>query len=299
MPAGHTEVLPPESLRQALLKDAGSISMMPDVATRALEISRDPERGLRDFSTIVEQDVGLTTSILRLANSALFAPPRPITSLHRAVAQLGLKQCKNLILAASIDSLIRRLSAEQLFVREELSRHAFVTAVAAYHLNRALELPFGGEEFTAGLIHDVGRVLLAIAAPHEFAQADRLEFADEEATMKNERAVLGTDHCEFGTWFAQHNGLPAELVSVIRSHHAPDPAETHLPLVLLTAAADHMANHLQRPQAGRAYDAAGNLAVWRLDSFVKPGTMDRFHALAPSVLTGTLNDAEALLKLAA
>src|SRR5690606_9800537 len=99
--------------------------------TQALAVARDPNRDIGDFASIVERDVGLTAQILRIANSATFAPPKPIVSLHLAVVRLGLNHCRNLIIAATVGNLIHKLTAHQQAAREALWQHGFTTAVIA------------------------------------------------------------------------------------------------------------------------------------------------------------------------
>lgn len=290
---------PPLDLQPRLSGQADALSMMPKVAEKALDIARDPSRGIADFAAVIEQDIGLTSRILRLANSAMFAPPKPITSLHQAVVRLGVKQCKSLIMAASVSSMMNRLSDDQVCVREQLWKHSFFTGVVAVHMARGLGLSFSGEEFTAGLMHDMGRTLLAIAAPERFREADPLDFDETGDVLSRERAIFQTDHCEFGAWYASRNQLPAELVSVIWHHHHPEEAAEHRALVLLTAAADHVANYLQRSLGGAPYDAGTNRAVSMLEAAGHPQAHERFRTLAPQLMEGAVHDAMELMKLAA
>src|SRR5262249_44828148 len=137
-------------------------------------------------------------------------------------------------------------------------RHSFLTACLCRQLNQAFELGFRGEEFSCGLSHDLGRILIAIGVPGHFDAADPMDFLESPAVLEHERGILGVDHCQFGAWFATMNQLPPSLVSGIELHHTPGEVEGHQRLVALVSAADDLANHLQREQSLEGYDLATN-----------------------------------------
>jgi HD-like signal output (HDOD) protein len=297
--AGLDVAPPPLSLQSELKRKADSLAMLPEVARQAMDIARDPSRGIADFSAVVERDLSLTASILKLANSPLFAPTQSITSLHQAVTRIGIRQCKNLILTASIGSLMRKLSNEQVAIREHFFRHSFLTALLAVAINRELRLGFFGEEFTAGLIHDLGRTLLAIAAPPEtFEQADPVDFDELDDVLIRERNILGSDHCALGAWYASENDLPDELIACIMFHHDPAQApEEHRRLVLLTSTADHISNHLQRALDVERYELESNLAFALLAKSSRPGTLDRMRDAAPDLIQKSVQDCVEMMSL--
>jgi hypothetical protein len=111
-----------------------------------------------------------------------------------------------------------------------------------------------------------------------------MDFVEGSVVLLRERAVLGTDHCAFGAWFATANHLPPPLVSYVGFHHTPDRAEAHRPLVALVAAADDLANHYQMGQTCDGYDPAAD-AGWPL---LAPdvGRGRSLAALAAEVLAG-------------
>lgn len=249
---------PPDKLKQALLKRSDELAMLPAVATEALELAKDPDCVTAEFAGIIERDVKLATEILSMSNSVYFAASAPVASLRQAVVRLGLRQCRNLILTSSASSLMKNMPLEQEWVREVIWQHSFRTAKAASYINKRLKMGFEGEEFTAGLLHDFGRLLLAVAAPDLFAKADPLSFEENGECLSAENKILGIDHCAFGAWFAAHNGLPRALVASIELHHLP---ETHHPdgkLIALVAAADHVANYFQAHEEAGEYDVGLN-----------------------------------------
>lgn len=264
--ATSTSLDPSKEIRVRLLWKIDQLQMLPSLAVQALEIANSSEGSIKDFTTLVEQDMTLAADMLRMANSMVYSRGTPMLSLHQAVVRLGFRQCKNLILASSANSLMMQLTAKEEHIRKVMWSHSFLTASMASFLNRAMNFGFQGEEFIAGLIHDIGRILLALVEPSRFPKADRMDFEESGNTVQatildRERCLLGTDHCAMGAWFVEYSGLPISLADVVRHHHNFSRDMANRPLTALTAVADHMANHLQRHGSPEGYDPETNLGL--------------------------------------
>lgn len=262
--------------------------MLPTVAIEALEIAKDPRCTIREFSRIVERDLRLATEIIAQSNSVLFSPDRPITSLHQSVLRLGFKQCQNLILSASFSSLMQRLPLEGRLAQELLWRHSMTTAITSVQLNRLLGLGFYGEDFTAGLIHDMGRMLIAASYPDRFEEIDPLDFEEADGITQAEREILGTDHCAIGAWYAEQNRLPIELREVMLAHHGDHEATINRRLVALTMASDHIANYIQTLAPASEYPYQDNPGLQRLEELGSPGVVERVGELCASLITDVI-----------
>lgn len=288
-----TDAFVPPALADNLLCRAGDLRMLPAIAMQALDVANDPDCTIAEFTAVVEHDVKLASDLLRVANSSLyFRGGRRVGNLHQAVVRLGFAQCKNLIISSSVASLIKRMTLEEEWIHDVLWRHSFLTAVLAVNLNRALGLGFQGEEFTAGLIHDLGRILLAVVTPGMFSQLDPLDFDESPTLLDRERSLIGTTHADFGAWYAEHNRLPPELVEAVRYHHTPHLAGKHVRLAAVVAVADHMANHHQRTGEALGYDATANEHLIHLEQPGSRRMTDRFQAIAPVVLDESGRDME-------
>lgn len=270
--------------------------MLPTVAMEALEIAKTPHCTIGEFSRIIERDLRLATEIIAQSNSILFSPNQPVTSLHQSVLRLGFKQCQNLILSASVSSLMQRLPLESRLAQELLWRHSITTAITSVHLNRLLGLGFQGEDFTAGLIHDMGRMLIAVAYPDRLEEIDPLDFEESEGVTQAERDVLGTDHCAIGAWYADENRLPIELREVLLAHHGDHSVMINHRLVALTMASDHIANYIQRHEPTAEYPFRTNPGLRRLEEIGLPGAVERVGELSESLLTDVINQALDLAK---
>lgn len=293
--AAEVDLTPPAKLVQALSKRGGQLRMLPAVAQEALELLSNPSCSLPKFVAVVKRDVKLTADVLKIANSALYCPVTPILDLGRCVMRIGFRECQNLIMAASVSSLMHRVAVSQAWVREALWRHSFTTALLATRLNRTLALGFQGEEFTAGLLHDFGRILFAVALPETFTEFDPVDFDESSELLEREFEATGTDHCRFGAWFARGNQLPPPITEVLQFHHQPERAETATRLTALIAVADQLANDWQR-LGESVLENVSTPDAWTLLT----DCMDRepdvpFAELVPALLEGARQDVETLM----
>jgi len=296
-PAVAVEQAVPREIIQQIKRRLPSVSMLPATAMQALEVVKDPDCSIIEFARVIERDVKLATDILAMANSSLFAGAQPLSSLHQAIVRLGLRQCKQVLYASGLSTMMQRLSREDASNQQRLWRHCFHTAILALHFNHSASLGFEGEEFTAGLMHDIGRLLLGLCLPERAAELDLLDFDGAARLQDREQSLTGTDHCELGAWFARQNNLPGPLVDAVRFHHAPGRApREYQRLVALTAVCDDMANHLQRWGGPDGYDlrSCQPLAVLELSGV--RDALRRFDALHIVLMRNALHDAEQMLK---
>ncbi len=273
-----------------LLVDA--LPALPVTAARALALMEDPDVALADIADLIQEDPALATGLLRVANSALFAGGAAALRLDQAVVRLGLWMCKDLVTAIGMRRMLRGRAAATETDCRTLWHHAFVTASICAQLNRANRLGFQGEEYSAGMLHDLGRLLIALADPESLALAGAMNFQEDADTPQRERAAIGADHCALGGWFAELSNLPPALVEVIRRHHAPPPAGSPARLVALVAAADHMANHLQRGLSVASYDPATNDGLTTLCTGWSAGRTEHMRTTLPAIMEGAHAAAE-------
>lgn len=273
----------PEELKEALLTSLGDLTMLPAVASQAIALTNDVNCSAADFSQVVERDIALAAQILSVSNCAIFSGGTPISSLRQAVVRLGFRKCRNLIISCSTACMVKSMNLSDEWIREVLWEHSFATATTATALNRSLNLGFDGEEFSAGLMHDFGRLLIAVATAENFSSVDLLEFNESDCLLTLEDDRIGTNHCQFGAWFATEAGIPEALVEVIRCHHRTGSLESNSLLVSLTIAADHLANHLQRKELVSEYVAAENPGLVQLSERTGTDCVAAFQSEAESI----------------
>jgi len=228
----------PSSLRAALqARIAGELELplLPDTAARVMAACQDERSDLQELAGLITRDQSLAVHLLRVANSAAYAPREPIVSLQQALSRLGVMTVSEIVIAVSLKGRVFAVPGYQTRVRD-LWMHS--AAAGAYAKEVATLLRKDVESaFLCGLLHDVGmpitmQVLCDLGkeksggslVPPSIMEAAMMEF-----------------HRELGTRIAQNWRLGPWVASVIRFHHDPLKATTHQHEVLVTSLADELA----------------------------------------------------------
>lgn len=214
------------SRREEILDKVAGIESLPASTSQVLRLVQDPQSSMNDIMKCIEVDPGLTTRVLRVANSAYFAGPRKIGSLREAGVLFGTNRIQQMVVATTVAPLaagaIRGYDLEPGRLLDSL----IAVAIGAEEIPRVIKVPAVPAAFTAGLLHGVGKIVLGTfveidAAPIlQFAYEDRIPFDEAE------RRVLGIDHAEVGALLLEHWQFPEELVQAVRWQHHPENVHT-------------------------------------------------------------------------
>jgi putative nucleotidyltransferase with HDIG domain len=202
------------------------------------------DASVASLARIMAGDQALAAMVLKLANSAYYGYARKIESLPDAVVLLGFASVKNLAITASITRLLAARSDELQPVRSSLFDHSLATAVGARILGRAKRIS-GEKAFVAGLLHDLGLIILVCYRKQHFVAL--LRTAEERACplTECEREVVGFEHAELGALVAQEWKFPPALCEALRYHHTPGLAVVDPMLARAVHCADWVAQHMQ------------------------------------------------------
>lgn len=278
-------------------RQIGNIPTLPTAATRALAVANDPKCSIRDFCKVIEGDPALATSLLRLVNSSFYASTTKVSNLTTAITRLGLRETQNLILAVSVRSVFRWMPKDQQQERDRLWRHSGLTGVLCRQINEKLGLGFAGEEFSAGLSHDLGRIMLAVGYPEVFSRLIEIGAIDEVVLLEHEESLLGFNHTDLGAWLAEMWNLPQELVEAIKYHHAPSRAPHHDVLAAVVSVAEEMANYMEANHKVEGIDLSNNPG-WMLmrSQWQNVDSLD-VGIFATAVMMDAVPEAESLVQL--
>ena len=240
-----------QRLRQVTEKVIG-LPTLPTVVAQLIALIDDPKSSARPVAQLISTDQALTAKILKVANSAFYGFPREIATVQLAIVVLGFEQVKNLSLSVAV---LRRFSSgneHRLFDRQRFWDHAIACGVAGRMLARKVHPRFEGEAFVAGVLHDIGKLILIEYFFDEFSEALELAETEELTIVEAEEQVLGVTHSDIGGWLAEKWNLPPSLVSAIAYHHRPEEMEEPDELVHFI----HLANALVRQhQIGTSGDS--------------------------------------------
>ena len=238
----------------------------PEVAQKMLVMVSRDDVSAHDLSKLIGCDQALTARLLRLANSAFFAIRSKVTTIPQAVTLLGFARVRDLLLGLSVWEALAGTSAAAPRHRHEMWVHTVTVAAAAKMLAERNRRD-GAEAFAAGLLHDVGKLVLGVRLGDTYWTM--LEEADEhgESAAAVEEASFGCHHGIVGAWLMQLWQLPATLVDAVALHHDPLERAFGLDLPTILGIADKLV---------RVTDPAIGIA--------REETLAEVHAFAPDVL---------------
>jgi HD-like signal output (HDOD) protein len=209
-----------KSIDREALRRIENLPTLPAVLTQVLQTVSDPDSSALDLGQKILADQSIASTILRLVNSAYYGFQRRISNIHEAIALLGFSTVADLVLAASV---FRQFNGQSgAFDRPRLWRHALAVGMASDRLAKTLRISQNGGLYSAGLLHDIGKVALDWLYPEIYAETANKAVEDGISAFDAEREAFGTDHCEVGSILAARWNLPATVVEAIRLHHTPD-----------------------------------------------------------------------------
>ncbi len=211
------------TLRRIFGRSVTDLPTLPHVVSQVLEKTHDSNTNLADIVKLISADQSLVSTYLRLVNSAFYGFSRRITTLKQAITLLGFRSVRNVVVNAGVVGVFRRRAFNN-YYRHRLWEHALACAVGARIVAGHTGYAAREEAFTAGLLHDIGKVVIDQYAPRDSTAIMRRVETGEEARAA-EKEILGVDHTEVGSWVADRWHLPRSLCSVIRDHHDPEKSE--------------------------------------------------------------------------
>lgn len=208
-----------------LLAEIEALQPLPAVAARILQIVGDDRLSAPELATAIASEPALTARILRLANSAYYGFPRRITTVRDAVVLLGFRTIRSTALASSVMETLRGHGDLD---QERFWRFAVTVGALAELLAKARRQHLD-EAFTAGVLHNIGRLALDQHRPGALAAAREMAASDGITVSRAEETILGFTDAELGAALAEHWNFPARLCDAIARHELnvaalPDPS---------------------------------------------------------------------------
>lgn len=222
-----------------IVKNTPDLPAFPEAALAVMKETDSPTGTAQSVARILAQDSSLAVRVLRLANSAYYSLARRVMDVPEAVVVLGMRCVKNLALVAGTYPWMSRSLKGYAMGPSDLWAQSLCAACGARVIAEHTRKVSVDEAFTAGLLHNLGKVVLSVWLENRSSLVLGFDERDNSAFDELERQILGFDHTEVGEKMAESWNLPTQLIHVIRHHHAPselDPAE---PLVDCVHVADY------------------------------------------------------------
>ncbi|BBL72298.1 HDOD domain-containing protein [Methylogaea oryzae] len=209
-----------KQLASELVSDVGGLITLPDIYLKIDRLVNDPKSSTADIAKVVSQDASFTARLLQVANSALYSAPSSVDSVPKAISIIGIAQIRNLALSISVAKSFGGLLNE-LVSMENFWRHSQFCALAARQLAKEARRCDPDTLFTAGLLHDIGELIIFNRLPEQAKETLLLvlDSQDEMPIHEAEKQVLGLDHTDVGGELAKLWHLPSVLIECIACHH--------------------------------------------------------------------------------
>jgi signal transduction histidine kinase/HD-like signal output (HDOD) protein len=223
------------------IETSKSLPSLPHVLVKLIAACRDENNSLQDIAKIIRTDTSITAKVLRLANSSYFRSAEKIVQIDHALARMGRDAVKNLAISSAIHQVFAKaqISANG-FDLNRFWRHSLTSAVLSRMIAEKTSFRFPEQAFLAGMIHDIGRLVLVVNFPEEYkdvlapAQAETSSLLDRE--MK-----IGAPHTAIGAWLLKRWDFDSSTIDAALYHHEPaDRIKQAFPLVRIVYAANDL-----------------------------------------------------------
>jgi HD-like signal output (HDOD) protein len=256
-----------------LVSQLKSLPSLPDIYVKVMNEMQKDEPSLARIGELISFDIAMSVKILQLVNSAFFGLPREVNSPAEAVVYLGVETVKALVLSVKLFSQFEN-QHPSLFSVASLWEHSHQVALVSRMIatEEKLSRQMINQAFIAGLLHDIGRLVLVAGMPKQYEQIVQLAKEQQISLWEAEKAVLGATHAEVGAYLLGLWGLPNPVVEAVALHHRPafgENQELQLPTII------HVANalvHERDPfKGGFKHDALDgeHLRLLMLDDLVQ------------------------------
>lgn len=264
-----------QALLDELLRRPPELPYDPGLLRELFDSTRDDSMApLSAVAGVVNKAQGLATRVLSLANSAYYGLQSEVTSVQRAVAVLGMAEIRALVLALGVSRMIDRSRLPAAFNLREYWGHQLSVAAGCRLLARRVPGCDAETCYTAGLLHDLGKLLIAAYRPDDWAAIRQLASDEKLMDSEAEELLLGLDHGVVGARLLSFWDLPMALTEPINWHHAPHLAGEHQRAALVVHVAD-AALRLRERLAGLGADGLpGSLPGGLPDDLLIPQGLD-------------------------
>lgn len=213
------DLLTSEKIRR-LVSQIKTVPSLPTLYNELLAELNLSEPSMQKIAEIVKKDIGMTVKILQIINSAFFGLRRNISDAGEAIGFLGLDTVMALTLSIGVFSQFDSKN-DTGSIPQRLWEHSMSVAMTAKAIAKSADKETANDSFTAGLLHDVGKVLLAVNLPEQFAKIEELMHSEQISHCEAEIALFDTTHSEVGAYLLGLWGLPHKIVEAVAFHDHP------------------------------------------------------------------------------
>lgn len=244
-----------------LLKGYVDVASLPTIFARVNEAVNSPRSSVSEIARVISEDSGLTARLLMLVNSAYFSLPERVESIMQAISIVGTQQLRDLALATSVVRMFKGIPSD-LIDMERFWKHSIGVGIAARTLATLRREANLERFFVAGILHDIGRLVMYMKIPDQSRTALQEAKRNAELLHVTEERVIGFDHASVGRALMQAWRLPVLQEEVVAFHHRPDLAVRFPMETAIVHVADIIAHSLGLGSSGETYVPRLHPVAW-------------------------------------
>lgn len=248
---------------ESLLGQVKELPSLPEIYIRVSELLDNDDSTAKQIGETVQTDPSITSRILKMVNSAYFGLPHRVSTISQAVSLLGRQRLKQMLMGSILEGLFRNVNSND-FPMQDFWQHSIKTAIIAKHLAMQNEYIIDHDTlFTAGLLHDIGRLVIEGGIPGHLADVEKLVKSKRIGVVQAEIEVLGFAHTDVSEALLQKWGLPELLIHCVKNHHEENHEGPSANASRIIYLANQLSHHLPPIDEGEARDILDEIPNWQ------------------------------------
>lgn len=228
------------------LQNVTNLPAIPKVLQEITQLFNSPDLSARKVENMIEKDPSLTVKVLSVANSPLYGLRRKVNSVGSAVLILGMQEIKSIVTSIKMASTVK-MKSDKYFKPEVFLNHSTVVGMLTQRMSKDLGFNFQGDGFIAGMLHDMGILVLHEFLTKEFMETVFFSIQNKTPFLESEYKVMGLSHQEIGEFLTEKWALPSVFSDALQFHHQPAKSKENNFLTAILHVADFAVSQFENP----------------------------------------------------
>jgi putative nucleotidyltransferase with HDIG domain len=206
---------------QQIVDAVEKLPVLSEIVNRGLSMLRDDNCSIRDITELIGKDQSISAKVIKLANSAFYGFPRQISTLSEAIVIVGFNSLKTLLITASVSEILKKRIDGYMLSEGYLWKHSYAVAYTSSILAKVSGLYDSDKAFTAGVLHDIGKLILDTYLKGQYKRLIILSKQENMDFTQAEKKFLGFHHGDVGGIILEKWNFPPTVANAVRHHHKP------------------------------------------------------------------------------